>query len=298
MYDKFNIVRKTNDSVCQILQTAPIEDRLIDDVKIIVDYAEPYEYVLQGEIGKTMNSKEGFTKAANYFSQKATQYTCVTAPYPYYTYNNSLMFGQKLSDEIMKTSFKFMIGRAEPSHFTIHLLGNNGANFKLTKSVYENITNKSINDIKPSKTNINIANNYCSKVDFKHPFAVMKMTDFSESISIYKNNLSKMLQCYENIFGISELMYSKDIDFASPQEDGQLLDNFNNFKNEIKKNPDVELTPAYDLKAAYIAVEKGEKYEISVDEIMISCHDKVKRVLNSLVVFYLIAFFILSLICL
>ncbi len=292
-----NTFGKIINKVSTILQTAPIEDNLIDDVKIIVDYAEPYEYILQGELGKTMNSKDGFTKAAEYFIQNATQSTCVTSPYPHYTYNNSLMFGQRLSDEIMKTSFKFMVGRAEPSHFTVHLLGDNGANFKLTKSIYESMTSKSIYDIQPSQKNITIAKDYCSEVNFKHPFAITKMKDFSESVPIYENNLARMLECYENIFGITDLMYSKDIDFESPQyQDSQLCYTFNKFKSEMQKHPDVKLTPAYDLKAAYIAVEKNGYDDISVDEIMITCHNKVKRIIDILVVFYLITFFVLSVI--
>ena len=298
MYEKTNdVVGKINNNVCKILQTAPIEDKFVDDVKIIADYAEPYEYILQGELGKTMNSKDGFTKTAECFIKNANQYKCVTGPYPHYTYNNSLMFGQRLSDEIMKTSFKFMVGRAPPSHFTVHLLGNNGSNFKLTKSIYESMTSNSIYDIQPSQKNITIANDYCSNVDFKHPFAVAKLKDFSESIIIYENNLAKMLQCYENIFGISDLIYSKDIDFESLQyQDSKLSYIFNKFKNEIQKYPDVELTLAYDLKAAYIAVEKDAFDNSSIEEIMITCHDKLKRILNILVVFYLLSFFILCVI--
>ena len=278
---------------CKILQTAPIADNMINDVKIIVDYAKPYDYVLQGELGKTMNTKKGFTETATYFIQNSNKYTCVTNPYPLYTYNNSLMFGHKLSDEILKTAFKFMIGRPLPSAFTIHLVGNNGANFKLNKSVYENITGNSIYYNIPSQKNINFAKEYCMKVNFDNPFAITKMKDFNESVYIYETNLALMLQCCEDLFGIDELMYSNTVSSiyeSTDYKNSSLYKCFNNFKNKILKFPDIPLIPAYDLKAAYVLVENNHHENITIDEIMISCNDKLKRILNILAILYLCVF--------
>ena len=79
----------------KIIQIGPINSCYMDKVKYIVNMAKPYDYILQGELGKTVNSKEDSKEAAEYLFKNAENSEIVDGPYPKFTYSNSLYFGKR-----------------------------------------------------------------------------------------------------------------------------------------------------------------------------------------------------------
>tara|TARA_Y100000768_G_C23836771_1_gene614141 strand:+ start:521 stop:865 length:345 start_codon:yes stop_codon:yes gene_type:complete len=69
--------------------------------------------------------------------------------------------------------------------------------------------------------------------------------------------LIRMLYAFEELFGIKQMLYSNDPNFNTVWIDSSLnplSEPFNRFKNKLEENPNLKLTPAYDLRAAYRAV--------------------------------------------
>ncbi len=271
-FDNFEKIELDNNKELVILQTAPIEDSVFDIVKNVVNNinnSNTYRFILQGDLGTTFNSKDGFKKAPEYFIKHASKYTSVVAPYPLYTYNNSQYFGKIISQNILMNAFKSMIGRAPSTPFTVHLIGNNGSNFKVTKNFYETVTQKSIYNLIPTNENIESAEIYCSNIDFNHNFAVKKMEQFNETVKGYKSNLALMLKCYEDLFGLDCLIYSNDLVFNHANWNETFLgEMFQKFTKHVKNSPNMQLTPAYDLKAAYVAAKDNNVDKITISQIM------------------------------
>ena len=72
-----------------------------------------------------------------------------------------------------------------------------------------------------------------------------------------------MLEAFSIIFGLNVLAYSDEIKLDDPA----YAQAYNKFCYLLQNNKNIELTPAYDLKAAYVAMY-GNVDEITVDEIL------------------------------
>ena len=148
-----------------ILQIGPVHIKYFDIIKKIATMAAPYNYVLQGKMGATVNSKGTGQECAEYLYKYASYQEIVDAPYPKYTYKNSLYFDVDLHEEIMRIGFKNTVGRAPALPFTVHLVGRNGANYETAKSIYEGITKKRFDNIVVTNKKMSIANMYVDMVD-------------------------------------------------------------------------------------------------------------------------------------
>ena len=148
-FEEFDFVR-TEWLTMKIIQIGPLDESCFDKVKYIADKCVPYEYTLQGKLGATVNSKANNKICAEYFYNNSVHSQIIEAPYPKFTYNNSVCFGSVLQNEIIKLGFKNTLGRAPALVFTVHLIGPNGANYESVKSLYKSITNEDIEVIECS----------------------------------------------------------------------------------------------------------------------------------------------------
>lgn len=247
----------------KILQIGPITKEYIAHVYDIIERAESFEYILQGKLGETTNSKGDACFAAEEFTQHAKSTIYVDGPYPKYTYSNASKFSNKIKNEIIKIAFINTVGRAPPLPFTVHLVGIGGANYETAASFYQSITNKKLYNIRPSFNSITLAKLYVDAVDYNHPFVIQKMKNMKQTQKDHIDGLAKMLEAFSVIFGLNVLAYSDEIKLDDPI----YAQAYNKFCYLLQNNKHIELTPAYDLKAAYVAMY-GNVDEITVDEIL------------------------------
>ena len=247
----------------KIIQIGPINSCYMDKVRYIVNIAKPYSYVLQGELGKTVNSKEDSKEAAEYLFKNAKNSEIVDGPYPKFTYSNSLYFGKSIQNEIIKLGHRNTLGRAPPLPFTVHLVGPGGANYESVKAFYNAVKYKDLSTIIPSSNSLKNSLKYFEKVDYDDEYVMSKMREFNQTEDSQKLGLAQMLTVFEEIFGIKKLVLSSDKVF----EDQENMRSYHVYNDLMKRKPDTEMTPAYDLKAIHVAMT-GEK-DASVEDIML-----------------------------
>ena len=288
--EEFDFKRCSYEKNMCILQIGPVEIQYLDIIKKIVEKAAPYNYVLQGKMGATVNSNGAGQECAEYLYKHAIYQEIVDAPYPKYTYKNSLYFDVDLHEEIMRIGFKNTVGRAPALPFTVHLVGRNGANYETAKSIYEGVTKKKFHDIVVTNEKMSIAKMYIEKVNYKHPFVINKMKELNQVPYDHLIGLTMMLESFDELFGLNELIYSDDERFNSLYENNnRLRKQYKRFKKHMKHNKYIELTPAYDLKAAYVAVY-GNCKNISMEEIMPEDMTNIefKKIMKSIIIYWVI----------
>jgi hypothetical protein len=107
------------------------------------------------------------------------------------------------------------------------------------------------------------------------------MADLSQSYENHFVCLAQMLQAFEIMFDIKEIYYSDNTVFDTLDTDPNniLYECFTKFVKKMKTNPHVELTPAYDLKAAYVAINdyhcRTTHNMVSMNQIIGKNNDKV-----------------------
>lgn len=289
-FEEFDFER-TEWLTMKIIQIGPLDESCLEKVKYIANKCVPYEYTLQGKLGATVNSKANNKICAEYFCYNSFHSQIIEAPYPKFTYNNSLCFGSVLQNEIIKLGFKNTLGRAPPLVFTVHLIGPNGANYESVKALYKSITNKDIESIVVSNESLENALDYLRFIDYNNDFVKSKMEDLKQTEATQLTCLSKMCAVFEQLFNINEIIYSSDDEFDNiDYKNSKFYDAYKIYKNLLTKNPNTELTPAYDLKAVYSAVTGITDYK-TVEEIMYNENLNKKHI-----IYYLL--FVIPLICL
>ena len=259
--EEFYFMRRNNNM--KIIQLGPINEYYMDKVKYIVERAKPYDFVLQGQLGKTVNSKEDSKVAAEYLIKNSRSCEIVDGPYPKFNYSNSKYFGKKIKEEIIKLGFKNTLGRAPALPFTVHLIGVGGANYESVKSFYKAVSNMDLNNVIPNEVCLDNASEYVKKVDYNNPFTQSKMLEFNQTEYSQKIGLAQMLTVFEEIFGINYVIYSSDGIFDNPES----MMSYHIYIDLMKKKSYTDMTPAYDLKALHVAMT-GDK-NCSVEDIML-----------------------------
>ncbi len=267
----------------KIIQIGPINSCYMDKVKYIVNMAKPYDYILQGELGKTVNSREDSKEAAEYLFKNAENSEIVDGPYPKFTYSNSLYFGKRIQTEIIKLGHKNTLGRAPPLPFTIHLVGPGGANYESVKAFYYAITYKDLGNVIPSSNSLNNSLKYFEKVDYNHEFVMSKMREFNQTEDSQKLGLAQMLTVFEEVFGVNKLLLSSDKMF----EDQENMTSYHVYNDLMKRKPNTDMTPAYDLKAIHVAMT-GIK-NASVEDIML--YNDYDTLVKTVVIFIIVLVF-------
>ena len=261
----------------------------MNKVRYIVNIAKPYSYVLQGELGKTVNSKEDSKEAAEYLFKHAENSEIVDGPYPKFTYSNSLYFGKRIQNEIIKLGHRNTLGRAPPLPFTVHLVGPGGANYESVKAFYNAVKYKDLSTIIPSSNSLKNSLKYFEKVDYDDAYVMSKMRELNQTEDSQKLGLAQMLTVFEEIFGIKKLVLSSDKMF----EDQENMTSYHVYNDLMKRKPDTEMTPAYDLKAIHVAMT-GEK-DASVEDIML--YNEYHNIAKVFVMVIMVIVFIKLLVC-
>jgi len=154
------------------------------------------------------------------------------------------------------------------------------------KALYKSITNKDIQDINVSRRALENAADYLCRIDYNNDFVKSKMEDLKQTKETQIICLSKMCAVFEQLFNINEIIYSSDDEFNNiDYKNSKFYDSYKIYKNLLTKNPNTELTPAYDLKAVYSAVTGITEYK-TVKEIMNN-----ENVLNNHILDYILVIF-------
>ncbi len=279
--EDFYFMRR-NDNM-KIIQIGPINYCYMDKVKYIVKTAGLYDYVLQGKLGMTVNSKEDSKVAAEYLFENSRSVEIVDGPYPKFNYSNSKYFGKKIKEEIIKLGFKNTLGRAPALPFTVHLVGKGGANYESVNSFYKAITNMDLKNVIPNEICLDNASKYIEKVNYDNPFTISKMIEFNQTKYSQKMGLAQMLAVFEEVFGINYVIYSSDNIFDNPED----MMSYHVYNDIMKKNIYTDMTPAYDLKALHVAMT-GDK-NCNVEDIML--HNDYYILAYNIAVFILVVIF-------
>lgn len=268
----------------KIIQIGPINSCYMDKVKYIVNTAKPYTYVLQGNLGTTVNSKGDSKEAAEYLFENAEKGEMVDGPYPKFNYSNTVYFGKRIQEEIIKLGHKNTLGRAPPSSYTVHLVGPGGANYESVKSFYKVVGNTELNVVIPTKECLENANKYFTGVNYNEEFTKNKMVEFNQTEYTQKLGLAQMLTVFQEIFGLGDVILSSDKMFDAPEN----MMSYSVYYHLMKTNPNTDMTPAYDLKALHVGMT-GIK-DASVEDIML--YNDYYRILKPVVVFMVCMVFI------
>lgn len=265
--EEFHFVRSFDKHVT-ILQIGPISKLYEGKVKQIINTAIPYTYILQGKYNASFNSRGESAYCANLFIENSCEHIEVSTPYPKFTYNNASLLPYRLRNEVIKLGFRNTLGRAEPSPYTVHLIGPGGANFETVRQFNSLVNGIDLMDIVPSKTAIENATLYVREIDYSNEFVFLKMSELKQTQKSQLFGLAKILTVFEDVFHIYKVIYSKDAFFRFPENSNA----YDVFTHLINENPDTELTPAYDLKAAFVLMNEDDTY-LPVDEILNVGHE-------------------------
>ena len=105
------------------------------------------------------------------------------------------------------------------------------------------------------------------------------MREFNQTEDSQKLGLAQMLTVFEEIFGVNKLLLSSDKIF----EDQENMTSYHVYNDLMKRRPDTDMTPAYDLKAIHVAMT-GIK-DASVEDIMLyNDYDKLAKVFVMVIV--------------
>lgn len=250
-----------------IVQIGPVE--FIDNNKAKIEEftKNPFEYILLGDVGTTLNSQNNAKATAEKFIEKSKKHYIVNSKIngelkvPSFIHDKIQMFPDVLKEEIYKLGFKNTVGRAPKIPFTRHLSGKGGANYEAVNEIY-NIVNNNNNDIStldvPKEFEIS-ANEYMDMNQYPSPSQQETAKDFArknnQEINNQASDLAKMTYALKHL-GFQpdhKIIYSDAIiDKTTKNIDPQYTDSFYKYKNLLKEHPSIKMTPAYDLVAGYL----------------------------------------------
>ena len=275
-----------------ILHIGPIVNPVTDihSLDDILSKAGGYQYILCGDIGSTLNSKNGTgaDQAAKILASKSSDSYIIRTKdkgntiIPKYTKEISDWNGynESLKNEIVFLGFKNTIGRAPPLPFTVHLVGPGGANYETLDGISKTKLGLGLDEIfekvpkgnrqTPEKRteNIKLSKETAAayfKAAKEHPtwethgkkFREQQLQILNQKESEQQDGLARMIFAISKLFKLkpTELVSSGNVTMESVNSGGHFHASFEAFKTLISNNPKIELTPAYDLVAAIACVK-------------------------------------------
>ena len=264
-----------------ILQIGPIEPTQSESVNNLVKYMKSnggYKYVLLGNLGTTFNSQDDRIHMARHIHDNADEKYVVDQPYEKYTPLTIGNYTTGIQNEIYIVAFRNTLGRAPALLYTAHLVGPKGANYETAKSIYNGITGgNGFESLEIDHECIQQAKQYFDTrqrdnegnifgtlryhaVNADHPPALAHACNFyksrqvqlSQTLQSQEEGLARMLQAFKNLFKTERIYYSSEECLKTDVIESQgskLGDIFTTFKTQLQ-GKNIELTPAYDLKAA------------------------------------------------
>ena len=82
------------------------------------------------------------------------------------------------------------------------------------------------------------------------------MREFNQTEDSQKLGLAQMLTVFEEVFGVNKLLLSSDKMF----EDQENMRSYHVYNDLMKRKPNTDMTPAYDLKAIHVAMTGIKKF--------------------------------------
>ena len=110
-----------------------------------------------------------------------------------------------------------------------------------------------------------------------------KMREFNQTEDSQKLGLAQMLTVFEEVFGVNKLLLSSDKMF----EDQENMTSYHVYNDLMKRKPNTDMTPAYDLKAIHVAMT-GIK-NASVEDIML--YNDYDTLVKTVVIFIIVLVF-------
>ena len=212
-----------------------------------------YNYILLGKLGTTNSTKgnpynfalhmSNYSKNSIILDTKVNGETRI----PLFTMNVSKLFPNKVQKEIIRMGFKNTLGRAPPSlNFLNQLVAPGGANYNTAKSIYDTVYSvNSFDNITLSEDALNAALHF--------------NLNFNQSQT---EGLARMLIAFNHLFDIpvSQIFESTDDIFSEEilwNQNHILSKPFTKYQQLLLQHPNMGLTPAYDLLAAWsITIDK------------------------------------------
>ena len=275
-----------------ILHIGPIVNPVSDihGLDDILVKAGGYQYILCGDIGTTLNSKNGTGAdlAAKLLASRASETVIIRTKdkgntiIPKYTHEISDWkgFNTNLKEEIISLGFKNTIGRAPPLPFTVHLVGPGGANYDTLNGMYkikfgldldeafEKVPKNNKQTPEKRAENIKLAKETAAKYfeDAKatpiwntigKKFREDQLRILHQTEANQQDGLARMLFALNKLFKLkpNELVLSYDVTAPKTKTGGHFHQAFEQFKTLITNHPTLEMTPAYDLIAAIACVK-------------------------------------------
>ena len=223
---------------------------------------KPYEYILLGDVGKTLNSQDKAKGTAEYFIENSKKHYIVHSKIdgelkvPSFRHDAIQMFPNDLKEEIYKIGFKNTVGRAPKIPFTRHLSGQGGANYQAVKAIYEKVNNGQkideleVPDSPDFKGSANEYMNMDKYTDTDKTIAKDFATNNSQDVGKQASDLAKMtFALFKLGFQPDNLIIYSDKIIEDKRILPKYVDSFNKYKNVLTDHPTIEMTPAYDLVA-------------------------------------------------
>ena len=281
----FGIFKEDEYKNVRILQIGPIANKWLPSVKAYTDYLKgegvTYDYYLQGALGSTTNSRKPESDmTAKRLCDNATVKQEILGPYEMFTYKiaTGSGFERALENEILRIGFKNTVGRAPPKY--AHLVGPGGANYETAKSIYDGIMGRGQFEL----------------IDFNDYTEILKRSvaeyftpDISHTVK-QAEGLKRMLYAFyilfelpmEKVLRSDDPMLSEER-LTSDDQSSSIKETFNAFKAKLEQNPDIQLTPMYDVKAAQAVVDGVPPSKTAFDQMDVKARSAQMLELQNLV---------------
>ena len=273
-----------------LLQIGPIH---VSQIEIVKAYAaKPYDYILLGEIGSTLNSSKDAETAADFLLTASAWGVCIATRggegAPPFTVADLAPLGgpdSAIVNHCIKIAFRNTVGRASAAagQGVAHLVAAHsmGANYQTAVSIAKHLDMEPFKETSKAR-DASIESVVRSYVDGLVAHGLVVAADGSTNsprgvtISEINNGYTFILDTLNQAFGVpldffasqtASREWGKEWEFAAdsprfgatfsgiPETHELMQTAFNTFNAVVKANPSMPLTPAYDCVAIAAAVD-------------------------------------------